>query len=305
MPLLQRVVSDDEDGRRADLVIAGWLNEPRARAQSRLAAGEVDVDGDPIGKSRRLRAGECVAVATPPPPAPAPRAEPVPVRFEDDHLLVVAKPPGMVVHPGAGTRGGPTLVDALLGMGLTLAGVAGAQRPGIVHRLDRGTSGLLVVAKTDEAHAGLVRLFKRHAIERRYWALVDGVPDPPRATVDAPIGRSKSQRTRFAADPLGRRAVSHYDVVEAYGRAAAVAVRLETGRTHQVRVHLAAVGHPVCGDLAYGASRALRAELGLGRPALHAGHLGFSHPVTAARVDLDEPLPADLVAALARLRAVR
>ncbi|MBA3622004.1 MAG: hypothetical protein H0W51_06750 [Euzebyales bacterium] len=172
-----------------------------------------------------------------------------------------------------------------------------------MHRLDRGTSGLLVVAKTDRALHGLLALFRHHDVDRRYWALVDGVPEPARATIAAAVARSTAHRTRFRVDPGGRPAVSHYDLVEDYGRASVVEVRLETGRTHQVRVHMAAVGHPVCGDLAYGAAPAVRADLGLDRPALHAAHLGFDHPVTGQRIDLDEPLPADLQRALARLRS--
>ncbi|HWB73115.1 MAG TPA: RluA family pseudouridine synthase, partial [Egibacteraceae bacterium] len=230
-------------------------------------------------------------------PAPAR----VPVRYDDEHLVVVAKPPGLVVHAGTGVSG-PTLVDALGAMGVPLAPAGGAQRPGIVHRLDRDTSGLLVVAKTDAAYRGLVASFRRHDVERVYWALVEGTPHPPRATVDAPIARSTSVRTRFRADPAGRRAVSHYDVVEAHGRAAAVAVRLETGRSHQVRVHLAAVGHPVVGDRPYGASPTLAADLGLSRLALHARRLAFRHPLGGERLMLDEPLPDDLRRALEALR---
>ncbi|MBA2577186.1 MAG: RluA family pseudouridine synthase [Euzebyaceae bacterium] len=302
--LRERAVGPDDDGRRADVLLAGWLDEPRARAQERIAAGEVTVDGTVVVKSRRVRAGERLVVATPGAAAAAniPPPPPVAVRWEDRHLLVVAKPAGLVVHAGAGARG-PTLVDALRGMGVPLGGAADPDRPGIVHRLDRGTSGLLVVAKSDEAYRGLAAAFRTHDVEREYWALCDGVPDPPVATVDAPIARSAANRTRFTVDAGGRRAVTHYDVLEAFGRAARLRVGLETGRTHQVRVHLAAVGHPVAGDLAYGASPALRAELGLERPALHAGRLAFAHPVTGERVAVEEPVPGDLAAALAVLRA--
>ena len=308
------IVSEAEDGLRADVALAAWLAEPRARSQVRLAAEDVLVNGEVISKSRRLRSGERVTVAEPPPPPAVPAPEPVAVRYEDEHLLVIVKPAGLVVHAGAGVREGPTLVAALRAMGLPLAPAAGesaketapagpiADRPGIVHRLDRGTSGLLVVAKTEPARAGLVAAFAAHQVTRRYWALVDGVPDPPNATVDAPILRSTSDRTRFVVDPGGRRAVSHYDVVEGHGRAGVLGVRLETGRTHQVRVHMAAVGHPVSGDTAYGASPTLTEELGLVRPALHAGHLGFAHPVTGEHIECDEPLPPDLTTALAKLR---
>lgn len=306
MTLLDRVVGTGDEGRRADVVLADWLDESRGRAQSRLQAGEVTVDGATVAKSHKLRSGERVRVAAAAPTAVAP-PDAVPVRYADDHLLVVAKPAGLVVHAGAGPTEG-SLVDALLAMGVPLADPCGPHeqgcptgRPGIVHRLDRGTSGLLVVAKTLEAHAGLSALFRAHDVERVYTALVDGVPDPPRATIDAPIGRSTTRRTRFAVLPDGRRAVSHYDVEEAYGPAALLTVRLETGRTHQVRVHLAAVGHPVCGDRTYGAAP-LGAELGLDRPALHARRLAFTHPVTGQRVAVDEPLPGDVLRALQALR---
>lgn len=303
--LLKRVVQPSEDGMRSDVAVSGWLSEPRARTHERFAAGQVLLDGRPVTKSRRLRAGEHLAVCAPPdgpaePPPPPP--PPVPVRWADDHLAVVAKPAGLVVHTGAGVHGG-TLVDALHAMGVPLAVTGDTARPGIVHRLDRGTSGLLVVAKTERARAGLTALLKRHAVERTYRALVDGVPDPPRATIDAPIARSAAHRARFDVDPEGRPARSHYDVLEAFGRAALLDVRLETGRTHQVRVHLSAVGHPVTGDLTYGASPVAREDLGLARPALHARRLAFDHPVTGIRIDIQEPLPADLEEALRRLRA--
>lgn len=307
--LLDELVSAGEDGRRADVALAAWLDETRGRAQSRLDAGDVTVDGAPITKSQRLRTGQRIRVAVPD-PAPSSTPDALPVRYQDEHLLVVAKPAGLVVHAGAGTDpSAGSMVDALTAMGVPLADPCGPHaeacptgRPGIVHRLDRGTSGLLVVASTVAAHEGLRALFRTHDVERVYTALVAGVPTPWRATIDAPIARSTARRTRFAVDPSGRRAVSHYDVDEDLGRAAVLTVRLETGRTHQVRVHLTAVGHPVCGDRLYGASPVLATELGLERPALHARRLAFSHPVTGVRVVVDEPLPADLVAARERLR---
>ena len=296
-----RVVADHEDALRADVVLAAWLDEPRAKAQERLAAGQVAVGSRLVAKSRRLRAGERVVV-TPPPPA-APRGTPphVPVRYRDDHVAVVAKPAGLVVHEGAGALG-PTMVDALLAAGLPLQPGEDPLRPGIVHRLDRGTSGLLVVALSAAAMRALQAAFKVHAVERGYWALVEGTPHPLRATIDAPIGRSTTRRTRFTVAAAGRRAVSHYDVEQQLGPASLVQVRLETGRTHQVRVHLSAVGHPVAGDVAYGASAPLAERLGLVRPALHARRLAFDHPVSGERIDLDEPPPHDLMDALAALR---
>jgi 23S rRNA pseudouridine1911/1915/1917 synthase len=298
-PVHQVVAGPAHEGERLDSALAAWLREPRARAQARLARGQVTVDGLPAPKSHRLRAGETVRVAatprTEPPPAPA-----VDVRHEDDDLIVVAKPAGLVVHTGAGVSG-PTLVDALRARGTRLADSGEPDRPGIVHRLDRGTTGLLVVAKTDRARAGLRGLFDRHDVIREYLVITEGVPDPGRATVDAPIGRALRNRTRFAVRPEGRPAVTHYDVESACGRGAVVGVRLETGRTHQVRVHMAAIGHPVAGDLAYGASPTLAAHLGLTRLALHARRLGFTHPATGRMVDLVEPPPDDLVRARERL----
>ncbi|CAN5290540.1 RluA family pseudouridine synthase [soil metagenome] len=298
--LLVRVAGESDADRRLDQVLAGWLDEPRSRTQQRLASGEVAVDGRLAGKSHRVRPGEEVTVARPPPAARVDPPPPVPVRWADEHLMVIAKPAGLVVHPGAGTSSRPTLVDALRGQGVGLAIGGDPERPGIVHRLDRGTSGLLAVACSMEAYAGLVLAFRRHAVERVYWALVDGVPDPPRATIEAPITRSRSQRTRFAVDPAGRAAVSHYDVEAAHRGCAELSVRLDTGRTHQVRVHLSAVGHPVAGDRTYGASVERAAALGLRRPALHARRLAFEHPVTGERVAVDEPLPDDLAAARSR-----
>lgn len=301
--LLDWVVAAEEEGRRADQVLAERLDESRSAVQRRLDAGDVTVDGRPVGKSHRLRAGERVHVRPAAEPEAQPEPEAVGVRWQDDHLAVVAKPAGMVVHPGAGTRGEATLVDALRALGMPLAEADEPDRPGIVHRLDRGTSGLLAVAKTPQALEGLSAALAHHDVERAYSALVEGVPDPPRATIDAPIARSRRRRERFVVDDAGRAAVTHYDVEESFGDCARIRATLETGRTHQVRVHLSAVGHPVVGDRTYGASRPLAERLDLDRPALHAGWLAFEHPVTGERVAVAEPLPTDLDEALAALRA--
>ena len=300
-----RFLADMADaGERLDRVLARRADTSRGRAQAVIADGRVHLGDRPAAKSDVVAAGDEIVVAPAPPDEPSEPPPRIAVRYEDDHLAVVAKPADLVVHAGAGTSA-PTMVDALQAMGMPLAPTADPARPGIVHRLDRGTSGVLVVAKTEIARAGLLRLFARHDVERRYWALVDGVPDPPSATIDAPIARDPARRTRFRVDPGGRVARSHYDVEDALGRAAVVAVRLETGRTHQVRVHLSAVGHPVCGDRTYGADAATAALTGLLRPALHAARLAFAHPVTGATVAVDEPLPADLVEALVRIREAR
>jgi 23S rRNA pseudouridine1911/1915/1917 synthase len=288
------------EGARIDRLLATLLSESRAKVQARLDRGEITVNDVTVGKSYRVQGGERIAVAPAPQPAPPPAPAPVPVRYADDDLAVIAKPADLVVHAGSGVTTG-TLVDALRAMDMPLAPSDDPDRPGIVHRLDRGTSGLLVVAKTELALRGLREQFDEHTISRRYWALVDGVPDVFEAVVDAPIARHPKDRTRFQTAPDGRPARTHYTVRESYGRASRIDVRLETGRTHQVRVHMAALGHPVCGDRAYGASTALGRDLGLQRPALHAAHLGFVHPRDGRRIALDEPLPDDLKTAVERL----
>ena len=233
------------------------------------------------------------------------------VVHEDVHLIVVNKPAGLVVHPGAGTAGG-TLVNALLGHVRDLSGVGGVLRPGIVHRLDKGTSGLLVVAKDDEAHRALVRQFAGRTVEKEYLALVLGLPAQASGQVDAPIGRDPVHRQKMSVRaPRGREARTSWTVEERFDGAALLRVRIHTGRTHQIRVHLASIGHPVAGDPVYGGTRtpssrragAREALLSLARPALHAARLAFTHPVTGHRLAFSAPLPPDLVAVLDRLRA--
>jgi 23S rRNA pseudouridine1911/1915/1917 synthase len=288
------------EGARIDRLLATLLSESRAKVQARLERGEITVNDVTVGKSYRVQGGERIAVAPAPQPSAPPAPAPVPVRYADDDLAVIAKPADLVVHAGSGVTTG-TLVDALRAMSVPLAPSDDPDRPGIVHRLDRGTSGLLVVAKTELALRGLRKQFDEHTVSRRYWALVDGVPDVSEAMVDAPIARHPKDRTRFQTAPDGRTARTHYTVRESYGRASRVDVRLETGRTHQVRVHMAALGHPVCGDRVYGASAALGRDLGLQRPALHAAHLGFVHPRDGRSIALDEPVPDDLKTAVERL----
>lgn len=302
------VVTAETAGRRVDVVLAAELGLSRSAAAQRIDDGLVRVDGRPVRRSRSLEAGETVEVADAAAP-PTVIAPPVPpVRYRDEHLLVLAKPPGLVVHPGAGHRG-DTLVDALVAAGVPLAEVEDPTRPGVVHRLDRDTSGLLVVASTRAALDGLVGLLAQRRIVRRYLTLVDGVPAEVRGVVDAPIGRHPDRRTRFAVVDGARPARTRYrllatgEVTTSDGTPRAVSTLvcgLETGRTHQIRVHLDAVGIPVAGDPVYGADRALAGALGLARPALHAAHLAFDHPVTGTPVVVDEPLPDDLVAACAR-----
>ncbi len=292
------VVPADADGRRADVVVADLLGCSRSRAAARFADGGVTRAGRPLRRSDVLHAGDVVEVAElPDAPAPHPAPALPPVRWQDEHLLVLAKPPGLVVHPGAGHASG-TLVDALRAAGVPLAPRGGEERPGIVHRLDRDTSGLLVVACTDRAHEGLVDLLRRRDVERRYVALAQGSLPSTTGRVDAPIGRDPRDRQRFAAVEGGKPAITHWGV-RGSGRAGTAVVtlvdcRLETGRTHQIRVHLAFAGAPVVGDLRYGASPAVADTLDLHRPFLHAATLGFVHPVTGEHVRLVEPLPDDL-----------
>jgi 23S rRNA pseudouridine1911/1915/1917 synthase len=290
-------------GRRLDQVLADLAGVSRAAASRWVDAGRVLVDGRARPRSHRLEGGERLRWEV---PEPAPAAEPLPervplrVRYEDEHLLVVAKPAGLVVHPGAGHHSG-TLVNALLGReGTRLSTVGGSGRPGIVHRLDKDTSGLLLVAKDDRTHRALARDLAAHRIERRYLALAQGHLAAS-GTVDAPLARHPRDRKRMAVVPGGRRAVTRWRVVQSHPAADLVEATLETGRTHQIRVHLAHLRHPVVGDRGYGADPTLAARLGLERPFLHAWRLTFRHPADGRELELTEPLPDELENALARL----
>jgi 23S rRNA pseudouridine1911/1915/1917 synthase len=270
----------------------------RAAAERLLAAGAVRVDGELRGKSHKLAGGEEVVIEA---PAPVAAEQPVAlpkltIAYADEHLLVVDKPAGVVVHPSPGHAGG-TLAQAL-----AAAGAAGGEedRPGIVHRLDRDTSGLLVVARSHETYERLQQLVRRRALTREYLGLVVGKPRSRRGTIDAPIGRDRHDRLRHSLDTdTPRAAVTHFELEELLPRHALLRVRLETGRTHQIRVHLAAIDLPVSGDPTYGAA----GDLGLERQFLHAARLAFVHPVTGADVDVSSPLPPDLVAALEAARS--
>ena len=286
------VASADEAGKRLDgaLVSRGALPS-RAQAQRAITAGRVEVNGKVRRASHRMAAGERVFVAEAESPSQeedAPVA--VDVVLEDAHLMVVDKPAGVVVHPGAGRTHG-TLAQALAGRA---AGGPDPARAGIVHRLDRDTSGLLVVAKSEEAHAALSKMLRDRALQREYLTLVDGRPDARTGTIDAPIGRDRDRRTVMSTrTDRARSAVTHFEVIEALPRTTLLRVRLETGRTHQIRAHFAAIGHPVCGDRRYGGAESGR-RLGLMRQFLHSQRLGFAHPVTRATVVCESKAPADL-----------
>jgi 23S rRNA pseudouridine1911/1915/1917 synthase len=285
-------------GERLDRHLAGLPEVgSRAAAERLLSAGAVLVDGHARGKSHKLAGGEEIEIAAPDPdPAESPVAPPeLTVAYADEHLLVVDKPAGVVVHPAPGHAGG-TLAQAL-----AAAGAAGGEedRPGIVHRLDRDTSGLLVVARSQETHERLQRLVRRRELTREYLALAVGRPRSRRGTIDAPVGRDRHDRLRHSLDTdTPRAAVTHFELEELLPRHALLRVRLETGRTHQIRVHLAAIDLPVAGDPVYG----VRGDLGLDRQFLHAARLAFAHPVTSARVDVSSPLPSELAGALEAAR---
>lgn len=289
--------TSEEDGERLDVVLARRADCSRSAAAKWLDAVDATVDGAAVKRSASLTAGAHVVVPAAPEPERRPTPPPPPIRYRDEHLFVVAKPAGLVVHPGAGHRG-DTLVDALRAADLPLAPGTGPDRPGIVHRLDRDTSGLLVVASTTVARDGLVDQLRRRTVERRYLALVRGELPSSVGTVDAPIGRHPTDRQRFACVEGGRPARTHWQVLDTTvdRRVSLVECRLETGRTHQIRVHLQAVGHTVLGDDRYGDTLGLAEELGVPRLALHAATLGFEHPVTGEEVRCQEPLPEDLAA---------
>jgi 23S rRNA pseudouridine1911/1915/1917 synthase len=290
-------------GERVDRALAALTGWSRAEISRLCDAGEVLVGGRPVAKSRRLAADEVVELLAEPevpgPPGPQPEVA-VPVRHVDDDVIVVAKPAGLVVHPGAGHPDG-TLVNGLLARFPELAHAGDPARPGIVHRLDRDTSGLMVVARTARAYDALVDALGRREVERQYQALVWGRLDAPRGVIDAPIGRSAARRTRMAVREGGREARTSYSVLDEFDDPAVslLECRLETGRTHQIRVHLAAIGHPVVGDAPY---QGARASLPLDRPFLHATALSFPHPVSRDPLHFEEPLPPDLAAALERLQ---
>lgn len=320
-PALERLNAEADashDGIRLDRFLSMRLPElSRTRVQNLIKQGHVSLGSATIVDVKyRVKPGDRFMLEVPPPSRAEPGAEAIPldVVYEDDALIVIDKPAGLVVHPGAGHAKG-TLVNALIAhCGPSLSGIGGVARPGIVHRLDKDTSGLMVAAKTDRAHRALAKQFADHGrtgeLERGYLALVWGTPSRPHGTIDAPIGRHPASRTKMAVLPgKGREAVTHWRVVETFGRgkepiASLIACTLETGRTHQVRVHLSSIGHPLIGDPLYGQGfksklrtlpEPLRSKLAaLNRQALHAEHLAFVHPVSGTLLKFNSPLPADL-----------
>jgi 23S rRNA pseudouridine1911/1915/1917 synthase len=296
--VIQFTPDDTEVGQRVDVVLARRADCTRTLAQRALRSGVVRVGGEEVRPSHRLEAGEVVEGEVPDPTVAPPVAEDIPidVRYSDDRVMVVSKPAGLVTHPAHGHEGS-TLVNGLLALGEPLA-AASSTRPGIVHRLDKDTSGLLLVAKDDDARDFLVEALRRREVKRTYVALVRSPMPAPSGTIDAPLGRHPRRRWAMSVLPGGRAAVTHYRVLDDTGEVALLEVELETGRTHQIRVHLSHLGRPVLGDGTYGGRSELSVRLGLHRPFLHAIHLAWPHPSDGHRVEVRDELPGDLARVL-------
>ncbi|MDP9845092.1 RluA family pseudouridine synthase [Streptosporangium lutulentum] len=294
-------VPEGLEGERLDAALSRLFGFSRTRAAELITAGDVLVDGSLAAKSDRVQGGAWLEVTLPPPPvAPMPVAEPIPgmtIVYEDDDIVVVNKPIGVAAHPTTGWTG-PTVIGGLLGTGHRVATSGAAERQGIVHRLDANTTGAMVVAKSEHAYSHLKRAFKERTVEKRYHALVQGHPDPSRGTVDAPIDRHPAGDGRWAVVAGGKESVTHYDTIEAFRAASLLDIKLETGRTHQIRVHMSALRHPCVGDMMYGADPTLAARLGITRQWLHAVSLAFEHPATGEWVAFTTDYPEDLAHAL-------
>nr|WP_299911367.1 RluA family pseudouridine synthase [Sphingomonas bacterium] len=296
-------ISDEAGGWRLDRALADAVpTMSRERLKALISSGAVSDEGGGLARdpSRKAIAGSLFSIAVPVPTPAHNEAQDIALNvvFEDDHLIVIDKQAGLVVHPAAGNFDG-TLVNALLHhCAGNLSGIGGVARPGIVHRIDKDTSGLMVAAKTDRAHEGLARQFHDHSIDRRYKAIVTGRPLPSEGTVDAPLARSPSNRKKIAIVANGKRAVTHYKTLARLKEAALVECRLETGRTHQVRVHMASIGNPLLGDPVYGRTkpvhRSILETLDFHRQALHAARLGFIHPVESTPMAFDSEMPSDM-----------
>ncbi|MGH3654521.1 RluA family pseudouridine synthase [Glutamicibacter sp.] len=299
------LVDPADAGARLDAYISRSLQIPRTLASSLCKDSQIQVNGRTIAKSLKIKAGDQLVVTIPPQADPleikVEKVEELKIIADDDDYVVIDKPVGVAAHPSPGWVG-PTVVGALMAEGYNITTSGAAERQGIVHRLDVGTSGLMVVAKTERAYTELKRAFKERTPKKIYHAVVQGLPDPLEGTIDAPIGRHPGHDWKFAVLDGGRDSVTHYKVIEAFGRASLVEVHLETGRTHQIRVHFSAFGHPCAGDQTYGADPKLGAALGLTRQWLHAKRLGFSHPVSGQWMEYESEYPADLEGAVELLR---
>lgn len=298
-------VSEEEAGTRIDAFLVQRLGISRGQAALLCSEGNVTMAGKALGKSRKAPAGAIIEVFIPLRPDPleirVELVEDLKIIADDDDYVVIDKPVGVAAHPSPGWVG-PTVVGALMAAGYRISTSGASERQGIVHRLDVGTSGLMVVAKTERAYTSLKRAFKERTPKKIYHAVVQGLPDPLEGTINAPLGRHPGHDWKFAVVEDGRDSVTHYKVIEAFGRASLVEVNLETGRTHQIRVHFSALRHPCAGDQTYGADPKLAAALGLTRQWLHAQRLGFFHPVSGEWVEYTSEYPLDLNSALEMLR---
>ncbi|MEX2532754.1 MAG: RluA family pseudouridine synthase [Nitriliruptoraceae bacterium] len=306
MKTTRRMVSDDHANRRIDTVVGLLWQIPRNQAGRLVADGHVTVNGVTVAKAHRCTSGDVLELTEQPEVEPVPAPPMPPVVYDDDQIIIIDKPAGLVVHPGVGNDSG-TLVDALRHAGVSLADTGDATRPGIVHRLDKDTSGVLVVAKTATAYDSIVMQLRERSMRRSYIALVVGVPRAPRGVIDGPIGRDPKARTRFAVVDSGKPARTHY-LTRACGtvpkhpsqQVSLLDVTLDTGRTHQIRVHLATIGVGIVGDAMYGVTGTISAQLGLTRPFLHAETVELQHPVSGEMVRATAPVPTELVVACQR-----
>ncbi|MDD7384283.1 MAG: RluA family pseudouridine synthase [Actinomycetaceae bacterium] len=297
-------VADSHEGDRLDAYLASLTGLSRAVAARTIDAGDVRVDGRVARKSDRVLAGQTIEAVLPDPPRVIPRAPEatIPILYDDDDVVVVNKPAGLAAHPSLNFDG-PDVLGALVSMGIPVAQLGPVERHGIVHRLDVGTSGCMVVAKSSLAYSSLKDAFRYRRVEKIYHALVQGHPDPLSGTIDAPIGRAPSHQWKMGIVKGGKRAVTHYTLTEAMAGGSLLSVKLETGRTHQIRVHMAAIGHPCVGDTMYGADPRLAAALHLDRQWLHAQRLSFYHPRTQVWMTFEAPYPEDLASSLSQMRS--
>ena len=299
-------ISDDLDRERVDIALARALNLSRSTVSSLLEAGEVTRKGKPLMKSDRVNAGEKLSVTLPNEKAePVLQATPIEelkVVYNDDHIIVIDKPAGIAAHPSPGWDGA-TVIGAIVAAGYTVSTSGAAERQGVVHRLDVGTTGLMIVAKDEKSYASLKDQFRERTVSKVYHALVQGHMDPSEGTIDAPIDRHPREDYRFAVVADGKPSLTHYKAIEYFPAVTLLEIELETGRTHQIRVHFSALHHPLVGDLTYGADPSLARKLSISRPWLHAKKLSLNHPITGELLHFESPYPADLTRSLAQLEA--
>ncbi|MEN9687275.1 MAG: hypothetical protein RL381_287 [Actinomycetota bacterium] len=302
--LRQLTVPEGVEGERIDSALTRVLGLSRTAIVKLLEDGDITTNNRAMQKSDRVLAGQLIEVLMPATeakdPIPLSPIEGLSVVYNDDDIVVIDKPVGCAAHPSPGWTG-PTVVGALMAAGYTISTSGPAERAGVVHRLDAGTSGLMIIAKTETAYLKLKEMFREHEVEKTYHALVQGHMDPATGTIDAPIDRHPKEDHRFAVVANGKESITHYEVIEYYRSVSLVKVELETGRTHQIRVHFSALGHPLVGDMTYGADPVLAKKMSMSRPWLHALELRFNHPVNGNPLTLRAPYPADLQASLALL----